>query len=115
MKFFAIDSFDDAEFQERRFDLGFGSTNLDKIGNVSGASFDKGKFSSKKMNYFNLLSTHVDVKWKFASKGQKVTMHTIMPYQYTCEAPVPMISDSNPLKKFSESFSYFNSCTTNNS
>jgi hypothetical protein len=39
---------------------------------MSAASFDKGKFSSKKMNYFNLLSTDVDCKWKTAKLGQKI-------------------------------------------
>ena len=63
------------------------------------------------MNNFNLLSTDVDVKWKLISKGQKIPQFSIMPYQYTCEA-VANSDSSNPIKKLSESFSYFNNCTT---
>ena len=34
VKFFTIDSFNDAEFKQRRYDLGFGSVGLDKLGKI---------------------------------------------------------------------------------
>lgn len=63
-KFFALDAFDDAEFSNRRFDLGFGAAGLDQLGNVAAANFEKGKFSWKKMNYFSLLCTDIDYQWR---------------------------------------------------
>lgn len=102
-KFFAIDSYDDADYQNRRYDLGFGSVSLDMLGNISTASFHKGKFSSNKVNHFSVLSSDVDVKWTYGKPGLKVPQFSVISYQYT----IKVEELSSPLKlakTFNESF-----------